>query len=244
VENPAELPKNQNERRPPYDTIEGERRFVLKIFPDEPWDKRCGGWRRAIERMVDMGPARNTTRRMSAMDAMILLPTSGAAFGILLRLNPEYFGVNWLEFDSYYDFEFAARALNSLIPSLAVWSCALLLLHFRRPRPSLRRLSRRPGFVACLSTTVIFVLETPPRLLGQLINELEMGGNLSNFEWADWTLWSVTIMPISISFTLATTWIIQAICGRWKPSADWLDRLGRATGCLWLAMIPIELLAS
>src|SRR4051812_32544846 len=42
----------------------------------------------------------------------------------------------------------------AVVPSLATWTVACLLLRLTRPRPPWRRLSRQPGGMACLIATV------------------------------------------------------------------------------------------
>src|SRR4051794_3154504 len=44
---------------------------------------------------------------------------------------------------------------------LMVWTAAWLALQLRRPRPQLHRLSRQPGFVACFSASVVFLISGP-----------------------------------------------------------------------------------
>ncbi len=35
--------------------------------------------------------------------------------------------------------------------------------------------------------------------------------------------------------SVAVAWMIQALTGPWRRSADWVDRLGRSLGGLWIA---------
>jgi len=45
-------------------------------------------------------------------------------------------------------------------------------------------------------------------------------------------------VPSDIGCAIVAAWTIQAMSGRWRPSRDWNDRLGRILGYFWIATIP------
>jgi hypothetical protein len=38
---------------------------------------------------------------------------------------------------------------------------------------------------------------------------------------------------------VAAAWTAMALAGRWRSQPDAIDRLGRAMGFFWLAMVPV-----
>ncbi len=111
-------------------------------------------------------------------------------------------------------------------------SLSLVVIGLRRPRPPLRRLATRPGWMAAVAVAVALGLvcidqaEFSLSLLamkrglpssGDLIQEI---GNR---------------MMTTPSFAVAGAWAALAIGRRWRPGRDWSDRLGFALGLYWIA---------
>src|SRR5262245_22472052 len=80
-------------------------------------------------------------------------PTGGRALWILSLFTPGYPESSWL---------------TSPRPTLEVATSAVALLTLRHPRPSLKRLSLGPGFVACGAAVVIVSI-------GAAVNVLYLG---------------------------------------------------------------------
>jgi len=39
-----------------------------------------------------------------------------------------------------------------------------------------------------------------------------------------------------VGLAVAATWIVLFFSGRWRRSADWIDRMGRVVGVLWIVI--------
>jgi hypothetical protein len=139
-------------------------------------------------------------------------------------------GASWEPLDQ------AARVAPALLPCLATWTMALLLLRFTPPRPRLRRLVLQPGTAACAAAA-----------LGLITSAVDFG--LSTLWW--WLLRNER-MPIErvayhsidylfqaaprIAVAIGAVWIILAASRRLHAERGWIDRLGRLLGALWVAM--------
>jgi hypothetical protein len=42
-----------------------------------------------------------------------------------------------------------------------------------------------------------------------------------------------------IGFAVAGAWLALCLVGRWKSEPTWIDRPGRAIGCLWIALTVV-----
>jgi hypothetical protein len=170
-------------------------------------------------------------RKFGLLDAMILV------FGLALGSGCTRI---FLEFDSYLhvhpDASFSdvleerfARAecyLNLLILWLASLSAATLAIRLRRPRPSLRRLARQPGLVACAAAiavgTLLGVFEATAYSIEGFLGLANLYENL------------ISIFRYN-GISVCIGWLVLAVCGAWRPERSWIDRLGRGLGVLWIA---------
>ena len=126
-----------------------------------------------------------------------------------------------------------------LFPSLEVGTLAVSLLAVRGPRPPLRRLTLRPGFVACGAAGVILTV-------GAAVNALYLGVGAVLRQWpGGWVPYQNRDLMFfnnhvgQISYAVAVSWSLMAAGGRWRPEPHWVDRLGRGFGFFWVGMIPI-----
>ncbi len=142
------------------------------------------------------------------------------------------------------------------LPVTALWSIAVFALNLRRPRHPLRQLVRQPGFVATGAVTLVSLvrlggfLTLMARTIGNRFYTLSLG--VSN-------AFSVTVSypgPVNsatvynsayfassafgISTAVAAVWLLLIASRRWRSQPDWLDRLGRALGAYWVAIIPFS----
>lgn len=110
-------------------------------------------------------------------------------------------------------------------PSLLLWTLTWLVLRLRGPRPNLRHLARKPGFVACLVAVAVTAFGSVSTLVYQ--------AGLFGSNPADWLI--AGIWTQRIGFSVAAAWLTLALNRRWRPERGWIDRMGRVLGWLWVA---------
>jgi hypothetical protein len=169
-------------------------------------------------------------RRFTILDATALL--SATAFAALLagwalvplarRLEGYTREVRWeaAYFESLLRYAGADRALgrallNGLPPAalafLFSYTFILLALRLLSPRPPAAELARQPGLWACAAA-----------VLGAALM-IALG----------------YYQPVVLPASVALTWVGLALSGRWRSERSWIDRLGRAVGACWVAMLPL-----
>ena len=136
-----------------------------------------------------------------------------------------------------------------VVPCLAAWTLALAVLGVRRLRPRRRRLSRRPGVMACLVAALALVPVTVPALLWALCASRSPNVGL----WALFASRSPNVGreavfalcavfgSVQAGAAILACWATMALAGRWRPEPTWIDRLGRLLGVAWLALAPLQL---
>jgi len=187
-------------------------------------------------------------RPFAILDAMALVGASAAAFSV----------VRPLVVGPLREFPGGSRSLAAGIGVLAAWTPAVLLLRLRGPRPTLRRLSRRPGFVATALGTAI------PALAAAAVGLLATLGHPGRRSW----LWAIGLgfpgssrrpgnpgsgepSPIwwlyvayahgwLVGPSVAVGWVLLSLAGPRRADRGWLDRLGRALGAAWIGLWAID----
>jgi hypothetical protein len=180
-------------------------------------------------------------RRLGLSDAMILIAASGAGLAVFQLVSKGVLGgpYQWSRLivrplGGWTPGQALVRLVELLGPSLpfaAAWTCVIPLLRLRAPRPSIRRVLRQPGTVACLASIIGALWATTALLetLGVLV--VTRGRQIGD----GWLFHFVVeeIFP-DMGLAVAAAWFGQAIAGRWRPVPDWVDRLGRVLGCYWI----------
>ena len=203
-----------------------------------------------------------STRKFSLLDAFVFVAATAAAFGIMRSLSD----VGWIfcgfitvgkygeDNSPWYSappvFEARSR-IGPLKPrwlgppmywsrNLAYWSTPMLttwtLATLSLGDWKWRRIARRPGSAAGLGMLLAVVASLtlwphflirganpgPPRIVG--------------LNWSQWwpAIW--TRLPRTAGFGVVVAWSVLALGGRWAPTPDWHDRLGRALGVSWIAI--------
>jgi hypothetical protein len=93
------------------------------------------------------------SRSFGVADAMLLL----VAVAIGLWVNR----MDWPRIQAFPHFDLYDKVqviLEVLLPYVAAGTAALLGMRLRQPRPSLRRLARQPGAVACMAASAALLL--------------------------------------------------------------------------------------
>ncbi len=135
--------------------------------------------------------------------------------------------------------------LDAVVLVVAAWTVALLGLRLWSPRPTMRRLSRQPGWVASVGATLglsYFILNhevqfTIFRVTGGSTGESTVA------EFARQSAYVIRNNPNVVGLTVAMGWLILSLGHRWRPEPSWIDRAGRIVGAYWLLMIVVPLIA-
>jgi hypothetical protein len=121
-------------------------------------------------------------------------------------------------------------------PVAAAWTLGVLAASLWR-RPSARRLAHRPGAMACVAVVLAMIVAGPANLLARHPNLTPAAPFMAR-------------LPVYLGYALrfergecglavAAAWTAMALAGRWRPRPDAIDRLGRAMGVFWIAMILV-----
>ena len=174
-------------------------------------------------------------RRFAIIDAMILIAASAVAF-VLVR--PLIFGT--LQTQPPW-----ARYLVAAVGVLVTWTPTVFVLRLRRPRPTLHRLSRQPGFAAGLAGTAILFLGA--LTIGVLALIRESRGGIAvrpgvRLPSPDPAWWSGVVIHFGtvVGPAIIGVWLLLALSGRRRPTLSWLDLLGRAMGTAWIVLFVIN----
>ncbi len=131
--------------------------------------------------------------------------------------------VHWL-----IDISDSAHVLSGCLMCV---SFAVVLLRFVQPRPSLRRITAQPGFVACFAASImggVVILFVAARKVGRLLG----GWNLNT------SFWELTTPALSsldsLGRMIVGVWIMLRLMRRPKPESDWVERIGQVVGVLWI----------
>jgi hypothetical protein len=199
------------------------------------------------------------TRRFDRLDAAILAMATLAGLGLRWATAHDVA----LDLHLRGDRPSILRASKVASPLLTAWAPALLVLSLRRPRPPWRKLTRQPGVVACGIGIVVLLVQLSGIMLRWALAWLwpEIGSlTPPQRVLPPMNLWPHGVFPLppsprsplrelwlSLSWGLhesaysahgiAGAWLIMALGGWWKPQRTWIDRLGRALGTAWIAMM-------
>jgi hypothetical protein len=120
------------------------------------------------------------------------------------------------------------------LPFACAWTCTVPILRMRAPRPRVRRGLSQPGVAACVASLVALVWAS-----------IALGGTLAVDRLASDTLsadprrwlfhFIVEELFAYVGLAVASTWAALLLAGRWRRSADWIDRFGRILGAFWIA---------
>jgi hypothetical protein len=184
-------------------------------------------------------------RSFTVLDAMILIATVGISIWIGLEKLVPVITTAIQVVDQYRTVRLAIHwarlvLLGPVQPFLGVWTVGLLVLHLKHLRPLYRRLALafEPGFVACCVAVMGMLLAGPTYLIN-LRRNLTPGLPMS-VKIQFWLGQALTCGKAEPGIAVLAAWVTLALCKQWRPRPDWLDRLGRAIGMLWIAMIPIN----
>ena len=192
---------------------------------------------KVIGDMAHPGPGQEVSRKFTLFDAVVSVAAVGLALAFA-RAQLTYLWANlwaipirgpagWAGVWSYLrtrtdvTYSIVMHSFTSLYCFLFAWTLAFLVMRLRKPRPSLRRLVKQPGMVAC------------EVLLFGMILTVCLGSN------EDYRLLA-SVAVFSTALAIPAAWAILALLGRWAAEPSWIDRLGRGLGFCWSVSIPLQ----
>ncbi|AGA28428.1 hypothetical protein [Singulisphaera acidiphila] len=187
-----------------------------------------------------------TGRTFGLVDAMAFIAAIAAGFASYRVCIERWAGLGPIPFSRQPDLwpiEFLYGFTTWVPLWLAPWTVALLLLRFRQPRPCLRRLVRQPGFVADVAASLVLTVGVVAIVLVLVLRCLPTS-RLVFWGASSWPLFFRCAfdlqLPTLMGAAVAVGWSMLCLGGRWRPERSWLDRLGRALGYCWVALLLIN----
>jgi hypothetical protein len=153
----------------------------------------------------------------TAVGLTLLRPALGSAAMVI----PSFRG-RWLAVESSI-----FHGLLYGTPILLTWSVTTLALSFRHPRPPIRRLVRRPGFVANASAIAGAALVSMHYMVQTAIDPGRTGRYMHVMS---------TGLPAEIGYFVIGSWVALALYRRCRPYPVWTDQLSWALSALWVGM--------
>ena len=173
------------------------------------------------------------SNRLNLVDLMIL--TAAAALGIAawrgqLRLG-RLPGAWW-----------AIDAQTGSVWFAIILALALVIIQLRQGQTEWRRLSRRPGFTASVGSLSALAMLLVILASQKVVYWIHRGVPL-RFTLTDLTEQLFNLMTMVVPPTVAATWVLLLIGGRWRWGRNPIDRLGVLLGFYWITWnIVAELL--
>jgi hypothetical protein len=152
-----------------------------------------------------------------------------------------------------------ARTIGLSSPLLMAQTAAFPILRLRRPRPPLRALTRQPGTAASGIAILVLIVQLSAIILAWAVawSWTVIGPPPSPSAWlfvppaATSPLYDLWVSVRSSFFDsawsghgIAGAWLIMALGGWWRPEDSAIDRLGRALGAAWIAIMAAGLIES
>jgi len=187
-------------------------------------------------------------RTLTLADVMVLIAMTAVGLASYVLLDGALFGAGRYFFGLFRRplgpwcseevLDLISGVVALLLPLVGGWTLALPVLRFRRPRPSRRRLGRQSGVLACIAATAGMALFAGA--VGCLVllrwsfgSRMVAPTRTWRYAWAGDIL--LDHLVVSAGLSVVSVWVVQALTGRWRRPADWIDRLGRWLGWLWIA---------
>jgi len=126
-----------------------------------------------------------------------------------------------------------------MVPCLAPGTVALFLLQVRGPRPERSDLSRRPGFDACASVTLVLALQVVLIVVAYGLKQV-LGMTFARSVSVAPTHWAIVRSSTDTGVVVVGAWLVLTWGRWWSAEASWLDRAGRFLGICWIALFLVQ----
>jgi hypothetical protein len=184
-------------------------------------------------------------RRLTLLDMTLLVGSAAIGMGVFTLARRSVFkgwiplvdrGIPDVHTWTTWDVVASGTDISSfLLPLVGPWTFLLILLRLRNPRPSRRRIFSQPGMAACIAALVGWLWSGLGLLLAVDLDRVARSRRVITLdEWVQKYLSDEVFMYCGLA--VASVWFIQYFGGRWRRSADWIDRMGRAIGVLWIVI--------
>ncbi len=185
--------------------------------------------------------SRPASPRFTLADLMILIFATGFGLGCYVLLDDSLLGGQRFVFGIFQSppkgwspFLIVDRVAGGFALAVTVfggWTIAVPALTLRRPRHQRRRMIRGPGLTACIAATA--GLAACVGAAGLAFTFQRWFNGLTRFYQSLGLL--IDDVFILAGIAVAGAWAAQLASGRWRPTRDGFDRIGRFLGGLWMA---------
>ena len=190
---------------------------------------------------------RHAERRPTLMDAIVLVAASALAFGLARPMLTR----------SGFPMPTWGWWMTILVALLMTLTPTMLWIRLRRPRPTLMRLARQPGFVAGVagsSTIALGLFATAILAMVRVIRQsvlaqssvqaaVKRGMIVPPSPDPNWWLGVGMNFAGFVGVGVIAVWVMLAVSGRRRPARGWIDLLGRALGVAWIVVFVIGCVA-
>lgn len=163
-------------------------------------------------------------RRFTPVDGFILVAATLVGLVLVWAVWPDLASIARYSWRPRARMSIRAYESSIVAPILTAWTIAIIALRLRTPRPRPGTLAREPGVAACLAALIAISTE----LLWALAIEI----GVPDRGWRS----RFVFQPVceGAPYAIAGAWLAIAMIGRWTAASNWVDRLGRIIGLLWM----------
>ncbi len=190
------------------------------------YQKRCSGFCHTGEHCMgaQATPREQKRRRFTLMDLITSIAVSALIFYVSKTFMRELIrDFVAFEFKSLNDKLYQYGDIIVIDEVLISMSCIFVSLF--PPRPALRRMMRRPGFVACTAIFayslclffIVIILFVVNRFKYDLIDRLD---------------WCCRLLTFFTGPVVVVSWTMLCLGGRWKAERTWVDHIGISNGAV------------
>src|SRR4051794_7772774 len=111
--------------------------------------------------------------------------------------------------------------IGPTLPFTCAWTCTLIVLRLRAPRPPAHRLWRQPGLVACIAAAIGLAWAAFGLGAVLLVDRMTSNTLVSNARLWLFHFLVEELFPY-VGLAIATGWIVLALSRQWTRPVDWI----------------------